>query len=88
MTAASVSLVAAPSAVMTVLPVVAAAMASAVSVMMVLSVMIALHVWLIRKPAGQQGLHRRVRASGYTAVQPDPGLRERHLRASADPAAD
>ena len=55
-------------------------------VMMV--VVVAPGVGIIREPAFGQRPGRRVRGTAHAAVELDPGLGQRALRAHADPAAD
>ena len=51
-------------------------------------VMITADVGIVCKRACQQGVHRCVRFAADAAVELDTGLRQRHLGAAADTAAD
>ena len=54
----------------------------------VVIVMVASRIRIIFQTACGQCLRRGIRAAGHTGIQPDPGFRQRHLSAAADPAAD
>lgn len=54
----------------------------------VVAVMVAPGVGIIRELAFGQRPGRRVRGAAHAAVELDPGLGQRVLRAHADPAAD
>ena len=55
---------------------------------MVLSVMIAPGIRIIFQRSGSKGLCRRVRGSLYAGIESDPGIRQGHLGAHPDTAAD
>ena len=66
----------------------AAAMITAVALVVVLSVVAAHHMGVIGQRSGSQRLCRLVRVAGYTAIQLDACCCQRRLGAAADTAAD
>ena len=65
-----------------------AVMPAFVSFPVVVAVVVAPGVGIIRELAFGQRPGRRVRGTAHAAVELDPGLGQRALRAHADPAAD
>ena len=65
-----------------------AAMVPAGMLPALMTVVVAVYVRVKGQPALQQCLYRCVCLTGHTAVQPDSGLCQGHLGASADSAAD
>ena len=66
----------------------AAAMITAVALVVVLSVVAAHHIGVIGQRSGSQRLCRLVRVAGYTAIQLDACRRQRRLCAAANASAD
>ena len=66
----------------------AAAMITAVALVVVLSVVAAHHMGVIGQRSGSQRFRRRIRVTGHAALQLDTCRRQRRLGAAADTAAD
>ena len=65
-----------------------AMIAAAVPVTVLMIMMITAHLGIIGQFTGKQGRNGRIRITGYTAVQTDTCLFQRHPGTAADAAAD
>ena len=62
--------------------------AAVITTGMAFAVMVAADVGIVVQVAGQECFHSVIGIAGNTAVELDAGLRQSHLRAAADAAAD